>query len=91
MDLHTVSIGMHTFTLVPDIEIALFQEQLTELMRQGGGMIDIPTPGPEQVSALLPPGVPVMFCTQQVEGDDVAPEDDDWILTYPELADFDLL
>lgn len=41
-------------------------------------MVDIPVAAAEKVSALLTPGIPVIFSTSETPDDDSATDNDDW-------------
>jgi len=72
MNLHSVSIGTLTFALSPGVRLAKLQRRVTKLAKRGGGVIEIPTRGPDTISMLVSPGVSVLFHTRHVSAEDIS-------------------
>jgi hypothetical protein len=92
MQLQTVSIGTHLFTLRPDARVRHLQKALAKLIRRGGGLIDVPVAGSDAVTVLVSPGLPVVFRTREVDDDDEGasvPRHEAWLVAYAGEVDFD--
>ncbi|WP_165068120.1 hypothetical protein [Marisediminicola senii] len=75
MELTTLTIGTHRFLLRVDVDIDAFQAELLATVRDGGGVIEIPTAGTDRVDALVTPGVPLLFEHRHISEDGA---DSDW-------------
>ncbi|MCM6762811.1 hypothetical protein NB037_10325 [Rathayibacter sp. ZW T2_19] len=66
----TVTIDGKTYGLSQGADVTGLKASTTEASRAGGGMVDFVVVGNRQVSALVSPGVPVIFEDVEVPDDD---------------------
>jgi len=66
----TVTIDGKTYGLSQGADVAGLKQSTTEASRAGGGMVEFVVVGNRQVSALVSPGVPVIFEDHDVPDDD---------------------
>jgi hypothetical protein len=60
----------HRYWLAQGHDIEQLKNAATEAVRDGGGMIDVVIVGNKIVSALISPGLPVLFESEEVDVDD---------------------
>ena len=80
MELTTLTIGTHRFLLRVDVDVDAFQSELLAMVRDGGGVIEIPTAGTDRVDALVTPGVPLLFEHRPISEDG---SDSGWSVSVP--------
>lgn len=80
-------IGDHTYVLPPGTDEAAVLEQLTDAVRAGGGVVELPAPPTSMKSVLISPGVPV-FIERIPIPDDPVPEEQDTLDPEPSADDW---
>ncbi|WP_167260750.1 hypothetical protein [Frigoribacterium endophyticum] len=70
MERHAVIIAGATFILAQGADIADIRAAVVQAARSGGDLVDLVVYGNEKVSALVTPGVPVLFRSQIVDAED---------------------
>lgn len=63
----TLTIGDRQFRLRMMTDLAEFSDRLTEAVRSGGGMVDIPVATEGRVTALVSPGVVIVLESHEVD------------------------